>query len=192
MAKRSTNTNLILFTSELKETVDQNVQVDAIYTDFLKDFDRVNHKILIGKLQRFEITDNLLDDLTNRCSKVVVDGKESQPFTASSGIPQGAVLGPLFFNVFINNITRVINLNDVCFFADDLKLMKPVRNHYDIKCFQDDINDWCTKNNMSLNTSKCQHIKYTRRRCKLQSEYFIDRQKLHEVTTIRDLGILMD
>lgn len=199
MAKRSTDTNLILFTSEVREIVDQNLQMDAVYTDFSKAFDKVNHKILINKLHAFGITDNVLkwcaSYLSGRSLRVVVNGKESQPFIAHSGIPQGSILGPLFFSVFINDITRVVNYSDIYLFADDLKLVKSVRNDSDVKYLQDDIDNiqkWCIKNKMILNTTKCLHIKYTRKSCKLQSEYFIDGKKLQEVSTVRDLGIHID
>lgn len=80
-------------------------------------------------------------------------------------------------------------------FADDLKLLKPVTNIPDTKHLQDDINsiyEWCNKNKMYLNTSKCYHMQFTRKRNKLHTKYFIAATELQEVTIIRDLGILMD
>lgn len=199
MAKRSCITNLVLFTSDIKESVDQNTQVDVIYTDFSKAFDKVNHNFLVKKLNALGVTDIFLEwcksYLTNRFSRVVVHGKQSRPFTASSGIPQGSILGPLFFNVYINDITNVVKHSRVYLFADDLKLLKPILNTSDAKYLQDDINnihEWCIKNKMYLNSSKCHHIKFTRKRNKLQTSYFIASNKLEEVTSIRDLGVLMD
>jgi hypothetical protein len=91
MAKRSTSTNLMLFTSEVAEAVDQGLQIDAVYADFSKAFDIVNHKILPEKLYTFGVTDNLLNwcgsYLSNRPSRVVIDGEQSDQFIARSGVP---------------------------------------------------------------------------------------------------------
>lgn len=196
---RSTNTNLVLFASELMESVDQGFQVDAVYTDFSKAFDKVNHRILLRKLYTFGLSGNLLEwcdsYLKNRPSQVVIDGVQSTPFIALSGVPQGSVLGPLFFNIFINDIAKVIKHSKIYMFADDLKLTKIVSSDEESKNLQKDIDglqEWCNKNKMYLNGKKCKHIKFTKKRNKMVTEYSVAGSKLEEVTTIRDLGVTMD
>lgn len=199
MAKRSTNTNLMLFVSDIIEKVDQGLQVDAVYTDFSKAFDKVNHNILLEKLHLYGVPDGLLrwcdSYLRGRASVVVVDGYQSSPFTADSGVPQGSVLGPLFFNVFINDIIETVKHSKIYLFADDLKLTKTVSNLKDSNELQEDVDSlqkWCDKNKMFLNAAKCHHIKFTKKRIGFQSDYRISGNKLEEVTTIRDLGVLID
>lgn len=199
MKMRSTCTNLVLFASDLVETVDRGSQVDAVYTDFSKAFDKVNHKILLDKLYLFGITDNILDwcrsYLTKRPMEVVVENEKSKPFLAHSGVPQGSVLGPLFFNIFINDLSENIKYSRLYLFADDLKLTKEITCMEDSRLLQDDIDNlqhWCTSNKMLLNASKCHHIKFTRKHNKFRTDYIINGTRLAEVDTIRDLGITVD
>jgi hypothetical protein len=103
--------------------------------------------------------------------------------------------GPLFFNVFINDIAKSIKHRNIYLFTDDLKLTVKVSCIADSKRLQDDIDNLqkrCYKNKMLLNAVKCKHIIYTRKRNILLSEYTITGTKLEEVSTIKDLGVVMD
>jgi hypothetical protein len=98
---KSTGTSLMEFVNYVSECVDARVQVDAIYTDFSKAFDRVDHSKLISKLQDFGISGGLLNwfhsYLSGRVQVVSVEGFDSVPVVVSSGVPQGSHLGPLLF-----------------------------------------------------------------------------------------------
>ncbi|KAA5570056.1 hypothetical protein F3G14_19200, partial [Acinetobacter baumannii] len=132
MTKRSTNTNLFQYVDDVAVIVDNSGKVDAIYTDFSKAFDKVKHSILLEKLHQFGIEVPLLrwcsSYLNQRPSQVVIDGHSSNPFIASSGVPQGSILGPLFFNIFINEITNLFKYSTCYLFADDLKIMRVIND----------------------------------------------------------------
>lgn len=112
----------------MTESVDCNVPVDTIYTDTSKAFDTLDHNILICKLLTFGISGNLLkwfsSYLNNRVSRVVVNGYSSQPYMTLSGVPQGSVLGPILFNMFINDVVPLFQYGKCFLYADDLKLAK--------------------------------------------------------------------
>ena len=125
MSGRSTATNLTFFIDSISRLVDNRSSVDAIYTDFSKAFDRVNHDTLLSKLNSLGINEPLLSwfqsYLRGRTSKVVVSGYSSDPFPVNSGVPQGSHLAPLLFNIFINDIGQCLKNSTYILFVDDLK-----------------------------------------------------------------------
>lgn len=201
VAHRSTSTNLVLYTELLTDTIDSGQQADVIYTDFSKAFDKVSHSMLISKLHAYGIFGPLLDwlcsYLSDRHCYVVVNGYQSSLQEISSGVPQGSHLGPVLFNFFINDISGCFHYSKIFMYADDLKAVKVVTSDEDTKLLQSDINrlvQWCSDNNMCLNTKKCFHMKFTRKTHSniIPSEYFINSERIDEVDTIRDLGVLFD
>ncbi|KAG7307743.1 hypothetical protein JYU34_006318 [Plutella xylostella] len=183
---------------DISEALDSKQETHAIYTDFSKAFDLVNHSLLLYKLSIFGIHGSLLQwcrsYLENRTQLVLIRGFKSDPREVPSGVPQGSHLGPLFFVMFINDL--VVGLRSKFkLFADDVKLYRAVRNHEDTQLLQADINlvqEWCHRNHMTLNASKCFHISFTRKKIPLTAKYRINNTPLEEVETIRDLGIIMD
>ena len=125
------------------KALDAGLQVDAVFLDFAKAFDRVNHKVLLHKLCDFRISGSLLawcgDYLSNRKQRVVVDGKCSRWLNITSGVPQGSILGPLFFVIFIRDLPEVVSQeSSVALYADDWKAFRLVNCPNDLMMFQDD------------------------------------------------------
>lgn len=196
---KSTATNLTLFINEVSLKLDSRSSVEVIYTDFSKAFDRVNHQTLLQKLSQHGISEPLLSwcgsYLSDRLSKVVVNGYCSDSYLVMSGVPQGSHLGPLLFNVFINDIGDCFHHSRYCLFADDLKFFRTVDNAFDSELLQEDLNrlvDWCDLNDMELNTSKCYTMRFSRKKNIVNTNYTIKSQHLKEVNTIRDLGVQLD
>ena len=168
---RSTSTNLMCYVSAVSESLDKRIPVDTIYIDFSKAFDKVDHKLLLNKLSQIGIGGSLLNwfhsYLVGRYSKVVLNGHHSDIFPATSGVPQGSHLGPILFNIFINDITTCFKHSNFYLFADDVKIMKPVATKLDSALLQADLDrmaDWCRLNRMSLNVSKCHCMQFSRKK----------------------------
>ena len=133
---------LLKVVAEWSKDIDKTKQVDCIYLDFKKAFDTVPHKRLLKKLQSFGITGNVLkwikDFLSGRHQRVVVNGTFSKWKPVLSCIPQGSVLGPVLFIIFINDLPEVVK----CYckiFADDTKLYKAISCSNDQQMLQLDL-----------------------------------------------------
>ena len=127
--------------------MDNKLQVDLAILDFEKAFDKVAHTRLTHKLDYYGIRGDLLQwiqsFLTNRTQKVVVDGVCSSPCNVTSGVPQGSVLGPVLFLIYINDITTNIH-SQLRLFADDCLVYRPINSPEDHKIFQDDLDKLTT------------------------------------------------
>ena len=144
---------------------------DAIYLDFSKAFDKVDHKILLKKLYAYGIRGNLLAwlecYLSNREQTVVVNGFKSNPAPVMSGVPQGTVLGPILFLIYINDLHQCINHSLVSHFADDTRILKAINISTDVALLQQDLLatvDWSQKNKMVLNPDKFELLNHTLRK----------------------------
>ncbi|CAK1588779.1 unnamed protein product [Parnassius mnemosyne] len=196
---RSTCSNLVTFVETLVKTVDMQQQIDVIYTDFSKAFDRVSHVMLLRKLETYGFSDPILawlrSYLKGRNYFVVVNGFSSDIFPITSGVPQGSHLGPILFNIFVNDIPNCF-LHSNCFmYADDLKFCKIVNKSSDMILLQEDLtrlSKWCDVYGMTLNLKKCAHIKFTRKNNIFPSVYTLNGVVIQEVETVKDLGVVFD
>ena len=120
---------MLCFLEEITKWIDEGSPVDIIYLDFQKAFDKVPHQRLLLKLQAHGMGDGLMDWieqwLTDRRQHVVVDGEVSNSKSVLSGVPQGSVLGPLLFLIYINDLDDNITSN-IFKFADDTKVLRKV------------------------------------------------------------------
>ena len=131
---RSCLTNLLCFFEEITEWVDDGSPVDVIYLDFHKAIDKVPHQRLILKLKSHGMGNSIINWieqwLTNRRQRVVVDGEVSSWKSVLSGVPQGSVLGPILFLVYINDLEEGVT-GKILKFADDTKLCKKTKEFGD-------------------------------------------------------------
>ena len=199
MKNRSTSTNLLLFSNFLRLNIQARRQVDCIYTDYKKAFDRVDHKILIEKLRCLGFHSNILlwiqSYLSGRSQNVKIQGFESRYFPVKSGVPQGSHLGPLLFILFINDVANVFRHCKCLMFADDLKIFMSISNPFDVLKLQSDLNrlnDWCKRNKLYLNVQKCSIMSFHRKRNPIMANYFIDDSELKRKTIVTDLGVIFD
>ena len=140
---------------------------DTIYLDFAKAFDKVDHKILLSKLKKVGIRGKLLNwlkaFLSNRQQEVVVDGYKSFIHAVLSGVPQGSVLGPILFIIFINDMADSLESVQLKSFADDTKISRSIYDQTDSLKLQGDLNrilQWSEENNMVLNEEKFEFLKH--------------------------------
>ncbi|CAF1029261.1 unnamed protein product [Brachionus calyciflorus] len=176
--------------------------IDIVYTDFSKAFDRVNHRKLLKKLESYGIKGNLLkwieSFLSGRKQRVVLGHSKSEWLNVTSGVPQGSVLGPLLFALFINDLPD--RFKNVCsLYADDCKIyciFNEQNRDCSIEQLQSDIDNltqWCNEWSMDLNIDKCEVIHIGRNNP--ESEYFMfknDRfHRLSKTTEQRDLGVIL-
>lgn len=195
---RSCVTNLATFSELITAALDGRGQVDVVYTDFQKAFDRIDHYLLLHKLELFGLSGGLVSlfesYLCGRSQFVEHEGFRSPMFVSTSGVPQGSNLGPLLFNVFIDDIISAITCNKLAY-ADDLKLFLPITSLVDCMTLQNDINllgDWCTRNRLYLNVAKCNTVSFHRLRAPVVFDYSIGDAPLVGLKQIRDLGVIFD
>lgn len=179
------------------KALDNGENIDVIYLDFRKAFDTVPFERLIIKLQAYGICGNMLEwirsFLEDRQQRVIVNGETSEWSDVISGVPQGSVLGPALFLIFINDLPDVVQ-NLVKIFADDTKLFTIVRDSKDIDSVQSDLlvlSNWSDTWQLRFNASKCKrmHIGGTNTHNKyymLENGENID---ITEITEEKDLGI---
>lgn len=195
---KSTNTNLVEYVDCISSALDDGHEVHTIYTDFSKAFDSVDHNILLSKLSTLGIDTTILlwlnSYLKDRKVQVIFNGQKSQPFTPGSGVPQGSVLGPLLFNIFINDLSQLLN-NLHLLFADDLKIFRIIKSENDMMELQEDLDrlhDWTITNKLKLNIDKCCTMAFSIKQNPTPASYNINGIELTEVNKMKDLGVIFD
>lgn len=195
---RSTTSNLTCITQFIATALNDCSQVDVIYTDFSRAFDRLDHGVLLRKLSSVGLTDGfvwfLKSYLTERRLKVQYHGFWSVEVIPSSGVPQGSVLGPLLFIIFINDICLNIE-SEILLYADDCKLFRRINALGDCSSLQSDIDElseWCLKNLLPLNIEKCNIVTYTKKKLPTEYQYKINLTILKRNSEYRDLGVIFD
>ena len=124
--------------------MDEGLQTDVVFMDIAKAFDTVVHSKLLLKLQEFGFSGSVLlwfkNYLSCRCQQVTVHGATSTPLPITSGVPQGSLLAPFLFSVYINDLPSYIsNSTGVGLFADDTKLYRCIKEPCDALALQEDI-----------------------------------------------------
>ena len=189
---RSTLQQLLILFNHI---VNEKDQTDVIYLDLRKAFDSVPHNELLLKLRSMGISGNLWlwfkSYLLNRQQCVKINNVHSHLLPVKSGIPQGSILGPLLFLIYINDIPDCAVSSIILLFADDTKCFKTVGDQLDSDQLQQDIDSlykWTHDWNLTFNLNKCIHISF---RSKIQTTYNIGASTITRANTHRDLGILV-
>lgn len=167
MQRRSTTVALLAVVNDINKSFESKQPVCAVFFDLKKAFDSVPHRCLLEKLQKIGLNDYLLRWIFNylhgRFQCVRVNGSTSAKSFVISGVPQGSVLGPLLFNIYVNGIFDLNLANDaiLSLFADDIILYKPITSHQDFSLLQDDINaifQWSVQQHLTFNIAKCKYM----------------------------------
>ena len=194
----SCQTQLVDFIDEIQRSMNSQQQTDLLFIDFSKAFDTVPHKRLLNKLKFYGIRGPLLQWisswLTKRYQRVIVDGESSSATTVKSGVPQGTVLGPLMFLVYINDINENIT-SSVRLFADDCVIYKTVTTPQDSKQLQEDLHkicEWTHKWQMKINVEKCAVLRCTRFLNPIQYTYTISGHNVDIKKCHTYLGVAID
>ena len=193
--KHSTESQLILTTHDLANSLNNKSQTDMIIMDFSKAFDTVPHNRLLNKLNRYGIHNNthtwISNFLKRRKQRVVVGGEHSTWTNVVSGVPQGTVLGPLLFLTYINDLPDNIH-STVRLFADDCVLYREIKNESDSHELQKDLNrlaQWEHDWQMHFNTQKCFVMRITHARHVKHYSYTLGDSTLQETDSHPYLGV---
>ena len=196
MKGRSCLTNLLSFIETVTMSVDEGSPVDIVYLDFAKAFDKVPYQRLFKKLEAHGVSGFILnwikDWLSSRRQKVCIGHADSEWRPVTSGVPQGSVLGPVLFLVYINDLDNNL-ISKIGKFADDTKLCKSINNLDDMKDLQNDLDslhEWSVRWQMTFNTDKCivMHVGSNNPK----NKYVLGNQELKSSDKEKDLGVLMD
>jgi hypothetical protein len=200
LPRRSANLQLIQYFDKIATNNSKGYQTDSIYLDFAKAFDSVVHSKLFFKVSLFGINGLLFDwiksFLVNRFQSVKVGSSLSDWTPVLSGVPQGSVLGPVLFVLFINDLTECCMDSDcmMYMFADDVKCLKCINSMQDCENLQavlDKIENWSNLWQLPLARHKCQLISFYGKSEHIGFQYFINNCVLSTVDFIHDLGITL-
>ena len=208
LKNNSCEMNLNTLIESLSTNLLQDFPTDIIYFDFAKAFDTVNHDLILNKLKyQYSIDGRMLkffkSYLSNRTQRVVLDNCTSDIVEVLSGVPQGSILGPLLFVLFINDIFDNIDQNSLIgLYADDTKLSRKIATSSDCNILQRDIdtlNNWCISNKMKFNADKCKVLTVAKSEPMFINElpfckysYTLGDKILDYTSCERDLGILIN
>ena len=184
--------------NDLALSLNAGEHIDFILLDFSKAFDKVSHNCLLYKLSYYgingELFDWISDFLTNRHQEVILNNIHSDPCKVLSGVPQGSVLGPLLFLLFINDLPDNIS-SSIRLHADDVIIYRSIYSNEDMIHLQmdlDTLSKWALDWHMTFNLDKCEHLVITNIRSPLCSEYKINDHSICKVSNAKYLGVTIN
>ena len=200
MKGRSTTLQLIRVMEIWTDVLDRGGCIDVVYCDFMKAFDKVPHNRLVQVLENYGVPDPVLRwircFLNNRSQRVMVNGKASEWYGVLSGIPQGSVLGPILFVIYINSLPEVVKSSEVFLFADDTKVFKEVQEERDCDQLQQDLEamyKWTEKSLLKFHPEKCAVMRIGTSELEAR-DYTMGplNTTIKQSTVERDIGVFID
>ena len=202
----STNHALLSMTQEIKDTIEKGKIAIGVFVDFQKAFDTVNHQILLRKLHHYGIRGSANDwfksYLTKRRQCVSINGTTSESLYTKHGVPQGSVLGPLLFLIYINDLHNCIKHSTVRHFADDTNLLYSIkkkeqdRNRNMVRNLNTDLrslNQWLLANKISLNSTKTELIFFRKINTPIPNlKIKLNGVRIKESSEVKYVGIIFD
>ena len=203
---KSCLTQLLPYVDKLSIALNNKSRIDSVYFDFSKAFDSVNHDLILFKLKNYFGIDGLLlqffrDYLYNRKQRVAINGSLSGLLDVASGVPQGSILGPLLFILFIDDICDEINDGtEIALYADDTKIWREILCDEDQVKLQNDINNlfkWSVRNLMNFHPDKCNVVAFTNKPRIYPLPFYefwysLNGKDLDYVKNEKDLGVVID
>lgn len=188
---RSCLTNLLLALDKITDALDKGHSVHIGFLDFEKAFDSVNHRLLIQKMRAYGIASNICswteEFLKERKFSVRVREANSSAAIAPSGVPQGTVLGPILFLIYVNDLP--VRLDSLCFlFADDVKVISTLAHGSQLQRDLDTISEWSERWDLPLNPAKCVTLSTSQS----NGDIILGGHMLHEAETVKDLGVTLN
>jgi len=194
----STSMALLDLVDKLSSSIDNNEITVGIFIDLAKAFDTVNHNILLSKLYHYGIRGTAYNwfksYLSNRSQYVYVNNVKSDSLPVTCGVPQGSILGPLLFLVYINDLNFVSKILTLLMFADDTNIFISGKNLQDIISLTntelEKINTWFSANLLSLNVKKTNYILFGHKKMP-DVDIFINNQNVIRVNQTKFLGVII-
>ena len=207
---RSCLSQLLIHMDDILTSIQDGDSVDCIYLDFSKAFDKVDHNKLLSKVRQLGIKGRVYDwikaFLYNRHQEVVVSGVKSELMQVLSGVPQGSVLGPILFLIYVNDMHKCVSHSTLRSFADDTRLSAKISCLKDCELLQHDLEkvvDWSRSNNMVLHEKKFELLQHEQThnsvtellyelpfvRYEVENVYNTSHMILEPSHLVRDLGI---
>ena len=198
---KSTVTALLAVTHDWLKALESRHNVCSVFLDLRKAFDSVPHRLLLEKLNTYALDSRILSwlhsYLAERKQHVVVGGDSSPDSPVLSGVPQGSVLGPLLFLIYIDDVSSLkLSENTVLnLYADDMLLYKQIKCSEDYQQLQldiDKISSWVDNNHLSLNPAKCKTMLISRKRnLRYPPQFLLNKVPLEQVEAFKYLGVLI-
>ena len=196
----STSHALLSFLDKVIYSFDTSSHSVGLFLDYSKAFDTINHDILLYKLNHYGIRGKALEwfrsYLSHRKQFVSLNGSNSNFHSIKCGVPQGSLLGPLLFILYINDFCRSSNVMSFILFADDTTLFyshhDPIQLVNIINSELQKLTQWIRANRLSLNLQKTKYMLFSHTLSSLPSDIFFDNSPLEKVSNIKFLGVIID
>ena len=179
-------------------SINMKRQTDVIMLDFSKAFDKVSHTKLLHKIRHYGITSNtnnwIKAFLGNRSQQVVVNGQASNPAAVLSGVQQGTVLGPMLFQLYINDIPEGVH-SKMRLFADDSIVYREIltpQDHISLNNDLDMLHQWATMRQMDFNVTKCAVLSITTKKKLSIHDYVMNSKKIPRTDNHDYLGVTIN